>query len=396
MTAAISSSQTNFSPEMQGLVERVLGTPDSKRAELIGALRRPDGSLAKVVQKFQSSNPEFFRSLLPELAPPVREAPADPTTDTSAFVNLVYETPQAGQKELKEEVDRPNGKYAKVVQQLQSSNLELFRSLFPEKASPAPKESKESRVTEADVEAFVNRIIDATQDQLAELRKEVWNHDGSLTELGQKMNADLRDAFFPQLDLSPKQAPSQESKSTKGYSIPHEVFVDLGLALGKLGWDANKCAPIKEKLVKLPGECKSSEEAMYAMSRLYTEELPPLLGDEWETSDLRRVLCNAISDLSLPDDEAASVAEKHGKRQSSDAPAAAVDEQTPKKSRAGEDEKRREATPSPSPQPSYYPPLPPGFLPSAQTYGPGWAGQPQSSFHADQSYPHNYWRRWKF
>jgi hypothetical protein len=393
MTAAISSSQTNFSPEMQDLVERVLGTPDKKRSELIGELRRPDGSLAKVAQKFQTSNPEFFRSLLPELAPPVREAPADPTTDTSAFVNLIYETPQVGQKELKEEVDRPNGKYAKVVRQLQASSPELFRSLFPEKASPAPKESKESRVTEADVEAFVNRIIDATQDQLTELRKEVWNHDGGLTELGQKMNADLRDAFFPHLDSSQKQAPSQEAKSTKGYSISQGVFLDIGLALGKLGWDADKCAPIKEKLAKLQGECKSRDEAMYAMNRLYTEDLPPLLGDEWNKSELRRVLCNAISDLSLADDEDASVAEKHDKRQSPDAPASSVNR--PKKGRFGEDEKRTEATPSPSPQPSYYPPLSPATLPSAQTYGPGWAGQSHGSFYADRPYHNNFWRPWK-
>lgn len=364
--AAAASFQADLSPESQDLVERILSTPEQKRPGLIGELRQPDGSLAKVARQLEASNPEFFRSLLPELAPRVREAPADPTTDVSAFVNLVYETPQAKQKELREEVDRPNGRYMKVVRQLQSSNSELFRSLFPVMGSPVPTESK---VSEADVGAFVNRIIDATQDQLAELRNEVWNRDGSLTELGQKMDAELRGAFFPQIDPDRNQAPSAESKSTtEGYSISPSVFLDLGLALGKLRWDAQRCDPIKEKLATLQGPCKSKDEAMYAMSQLYTQDLPALLDNEWNSSELRRVLGDAISKLSVPVDEEDVDAERGPKRKTPDA---LPKEPYGKKARV-EEEKRREDSTSPSPQPSSDAQVPSNFAPSAQRHPQGY------------------------
>ena len=223
MTTA-SAPRFNNSHEIQSLVDRALDTPAEKRGKLIGEMRRPQGTLAKVVQEFRLTNPDLFRSLFPELTSPSHNEPA---------------------------------------------------------ATPS-----------SSIENFMNRFLDATPEQQRTMKGEVFREDGSLTGLGEGLDLELLASLFFQIDSVPN--------SEQSLTLPKKLFSDMASALAQI--DLEKQESVKAKISELQKKFQSRDAAMSAVIQLYSD-LPALVGEKWDSSQLRLVLGKALSQHSVPVDE---------------------------------------------------------------------------------------------
>jgi transposase-like protein len=229
-----------------------------------------------------------------------------------SFVDRALDTPAEEREALIGELRRPDGSLTRVAREFQSQAPMLFRDLFPELASAAPA-PQTVRTVPTDVNDFVSRVIDTPEDRRAEFVRQVRRDDGALTELGQGLDPELRTSLFPKIAPEPSR-----------YSLPKNLILELGIALGKLE-DTTNFASIKEKISGLQREFKGVEDATGALNDLYLKELPPLVGPNWNKSEVRTVLGRALSEIGFAeDDNAENSSKRRDPDSASEAPRAKV------------------------------------------------------------------------